>query len=134
VHATLEARPGTRDLLAAVRQTADRCLTAIPRRGDFVYYDLTLANLLTTDGGISGVIDINPPTLTGDRAFDLATMLFYLYDRDGIRERLRSRAQELPDQHALNAHLAHMVLRQVDWSMRHHPGHTPPRTICPWPG
>jgi streptomycin 6-kinase len=68
------------------------------------------------------VIDINPPTLTGDRAFDLATMLFYLYDRDGIRERLCSRAQELTDQHALNAHLAHVVLRQVDWSMRHHPG------------
>jgi aminoglycoside phosphotransferase (APT) family kinase protein len=87
-----------------------------------VHYDFTLANLLTTDGGISGVIDINPPTLTGDRAFDLATMLFYLYDRDGIRERLRGRALELTDQHALNAYLAHMVLRQVDWSLRHHQG------------
>lgn len=122
VHATLEARPDTRNLLAIVRQTADRCLAAIPARGDFVHYDFTLANLLTSGAGISGVIDINPPVLTGDRAFDLATMLFYLYDRDGIRERLRSRALQLTDRRALDAYLAHMVLRQVDWSLRHHPG------------
>jgi Ser/Thr protein kinase RdoA (MazF antagonist) len=74
VHATLQARPDTRDLLAVVRQTADRCLAAVPERDDFVHYDFTLANLLTTGPGISGVIDINPPALTGDRAFDLATM------------------------------------------------------------
>jgi hypothetical protein len=122
VHATLGARPDTRDLLAVVRQTADRCLASIPGRGDFVHYDFTLANLLTTGTGISGVIDINPPALTGDRAFDLATLLFYLYDRDGIRDRLRGRALELTDQRALDAYLAHMMLRQVDWSLRHHPG------------
>jgi len=122
VHATLEARPDTRELLAVVRQTADRCLPSIPARGDFVHYDFTLANLLTSGAGISGVIDINPPALTGDRAFDLATMLFYLYDRDGIRERLRGRALELTGQRALDAYLAHMVLRQVDWSLRHYPG------------
>jgi hypothetical protein len=122
VHATLEARPDTRDLLAVVRQTADRCLPAIPGGGDFVHYDFTLANLLASGAAISGVIDINPRALTGDRAFDLATMLFYLYDRDDIRERLRGRALELTDRLALNAYLAHMVLRQADWSPRHHPG------------
>lgn len=68
------------------------------------------------------MIDINPPALTGDRAFDLATMLFYLYDRDDIRERLRGRALELSNERALDAYLAHMLLRQVDWSLRHHPG------------
>jgi hypothetical protein len=122
VHATLEARPDTRDLLAVVRQTAGRCLPAIPEREDFVHYDFTLANLLTTGAGINGVIDINPPPLSGDRAFDLATMLFYLYDRDGLRERLRDRALELTSPRALSAYLAHMLLRQVDWSLRHHPG------------
>jgi hypothetical protein len=122
VHATLEARPDTRDLLAVVRHTADRCLAAIPDRGDFVHYDFTLANLLTSGAGIVGVIDINPPALTGDRAFDLATMLFYLYDRDGLRERLHDRALELTNECALDAYLAHMLLRQVDWSLRHHPG------------
>jgi hypothetical protein len=122
VHATLEARPDTRNLLAVIRQTAGRCLAAIPARGDFVHYDFTLANLLASDTGISGVIDINPPAVTGDRAFDLATMLFYLYDRDGIRERLRGRTLELTDPRAFDAYLAHMMLRQVDWSLRHHPG------------
>jgi hypothetical protein len=122
VHVTLEARPDTRDLLTAVRRTADRCLAAIPERGDFVHYDFTLSNLLTSGAGISGVIDINPPALTGDRAFDLATMLFYLYDRTPIRERLQARALQLTSRRALDAYLAHMMLRQVDWSLRHHPG------------
>jgi hypothetical protein len=102
VHATLEARPDTRDLAAVVRQTADRCL-AVPERDDFVHYDFTLADLLTTGPGISGVIDINPPALTGDRAFDLATLLFYLYDRHDIHERLRGRALELTSTRALSA-------------------------------
>jgi hypothetical protein len=121
VHATLEARPDTRDLLAVVRQTAGRCLPAVPARDDYVHYDFTLANLLTSGAGVCGVIDMNPPAITGDRAFDLATLLFYLYDRDDIRERLRDRALELTSQRALNAYLAHMLLRQVDWSLRHHP-------------
>lgn len=122
VHATLRERPDTRALLAVVRQVADRCLAAVPERGDFVHYDFTLANLLSSDSGITGVIDVNPPAVTGDRAFDLATLLFYLYDRDGIRERLRGRALELSDPGALDAYLAHMILRQVDWSLRHHAG------------
>jgi hypothetical protein len=121
IHATLAARPDTRDLLAVVRQTAGSCLAAVPERDDFVHYDFTPANLLTTGTGISGVIDINPPALTGDRAFDLATMLFYVYDRDGTRERLRDRALELTTRPALSAYLAHILLRQVDWSLRHHP-------------
>jgi hypothetical protein len=36
------------------------------------------------------VIDVNPPLLTGDRAFDLATLLFYRYDHDDIRDHLRA--------------------------------------------
>lgn len=122
VHATLEARPDTRDLLAIVRHIASRCLAAVPERDDFVHYDFTLANLLTTGAGIIGVIDINPPAVTGDRAFDLATMLFYLYDRDSLRDRLYARALELTSQRALDAYLAHMLLRQADWSLRHHAG------------
>jgi hypothetical protein len=29
---------------------------------------------------------------------------------------------ELTDPNTLNAYLAHIVLRQVDWSLHHHPG------------
>jgi aminoglycoside phosphotransferase (APT) family kinase protein len=121
VHATLLARPDTRSLLATLRRIADRYLDAIPERDDYVHFDFTLANLLADGGGITGVIDINPPPLTGDRAFDLATLLFYCYDRDDIRDRLRTRVLELTDDRALRVYLAHMVLRQVDWSLRYHP-------------
>jgi hypothetical protein len=86
------------------------------------HYDFTVANLLTDGAGITGVIDMNPPPLTGDRAFDLATLLFYHYDRDELRDRLRARAREITDDRALRVYLAHMVLRQVDWSLRYHPG------------
>ncbi len=67
------------------------------------------------------MIDINPLTLAGDRAFDLATLLFYYYDHDEIRERLRARLLELAGPAAARAYLAHLVLRQVDWSLRFHP-------------
>lgn len=64
----LHVRPDTRDLLAVVRRTADRCLAEIPERDDFLHGDFTLANLRTTGPAISGVIDINPPALAGDPA------------------------------------------------------------------
>jgi hypothetical protein len=78
-----------------VRQTADRSLAAVPEQRDFVHYDFTLANLLSSGAGICGVIEVNLPALTGDRAFDLATVLFYLYDRGDFRERVQDRALEL---------------------------------------
>jgi hypothetical protein len=59
-------------------------------------------------------------TLT-EGAFDLATLLFYAYDHDGIRARLGARLLELAGPCAARAYLAHIVLRQVDWSVRHHP-------------
>lgn len=68
------------------------------------------------------MIDINPVVLAGDRAFDLATMLFYSYDHDGIRAVLRRRLLELAEPGVACAYLAHMALRQVDWSLRFHPG------------
>jgi Phosphotransferase enzyme family len=121
LHSTLESRPGLRDLLGIVRHIGDSCGPAIPPGRDFVHFDFTLANLLTDGTAVTGVIDVNPPLLTGDRAFDLATLLFYCYDHDDIRDHLRARLLQLTDYRAARAYLAHMVLRQVDWSLRHHP-------------
>jgi Ser/Thr protein kinase RdoA (MazF antagonist) len=122
LHATLQARADTRDLLQVLRRIGDRCGPAIPAADDFVHYDFTLANLLSDGTTITGVIDVNPPVLAGDRAFDLATLLFYLYDQDGIRDLLYARLMDLAGPQAACAYLAHMVLRQVDWSLRFHPG------------
>jgi Ser/Thr protein kinase RdoA (MazF antagonist) len=121
LHSTLQARPDTRDLLRLLRGIGDRCCPAVPAGRDFVHYDFSPANLLTDGTSITGVIDINPPVLAGDRAFDLATLLFYWYDHDDIRRLLRTRLFELAGSRAACAYLAHMVLRQVDWSLRYHP-------------
>jgi hypothetical protein len=121
LHSTLRDRPDTRELLGVLRGIGDRCGPAIPEGEDFVHYDFTLANLLSDGGAITGVIDINPPVLAGDRAFDLATLLFYCYDLDEIRGQLRTRLLDLAGDRAARAYLAHMVLRQVEWSLRHYP-------------
>jgi Ser/Thr protein kinase RdoA (MazF antagonist) len=120
-HSTLQASPDARDLLPVLRRIGDRCGPAIPDGEDFAHYDFTPANLLSDGTAITGVIDINPPILAGDRAFDLATLLFCHYDHEQIRDRLRARLLELAGPQAASAYLAHMVLRQVDWSLRHHP-------------
>ena len=121
LHSTLQASPAARDLLPVLRRIGDRCAPAIPDGQDFVHYDFTPANLLSDGTAITGVIDINPPVLAGDRAFDLATLLFYHYDHDDIRDVLRARLLTLAAHEAACAYLAHMVLRQVDWSLRFHP-------------
>jgi len=128
---TLGARADTRDLLEALRRVADSCCDAVPAAADFVHYDFSPANLLGNgrpDGpAISAVIDINPPVLAGDRAFDLATLLFYCYDHDEIRRRLQARLLELAEPAAARAYLAHLVLRQADWSLRFYPDAEPTR-------
>jgi Ser/Thr protein kinase RdoA (MazF antagonist) len=121
VHATLADRADTRELLDVVRRIGATCAAAIPAGRDFVHYDFNLANLLSDGTTITGVVDISPPVLAGDRAFDLATLLFYLYDVDEARLRLWARLLELTDRDAARAYLAHLVLRQVDWSLRFHP-------------
>jgi Ser/Thr protein kinase RdoA (MazF antagonist) len=127
VHSTLQASPEARDLLPVLRRTGERCGPAIPDGEDFVHYDFTPANLLCDGIAITGVIDINPPVLAGDRAFDLATLLYYHYEHDQIRGLLRARLLDLAGPLVACAYLAHMVLRQVDWSLRRHPAATATR-------
>jgi len=58
---------------------------------------------------------------------------FTFYDRDDIGGRLRHRALELSNERALDAYLAHMLLSQVDWSLRHQREPPTPRTTSAWP-
>lgn len=120
LHATLSS--AAPEILRAVRRIGERHGDAIPDGDDYVHYDFSLANLLSDGSTITGVIDINPPALAGDRAFDLATLLFYLYDNDELRDRLWARILDLTGRPAAAAYLAHMLLRQVEWSLRHYPG------------
>src|ERR1035438_419739 len=85
---------------------ATACTRPWPPGIVFVHFDFTLANLLTDGTAVTGVIDVNPPLLTGDRAFDLATLLYYLYDHDDTRHVLGTRLLDLSSWQVARAYLA----------------------------
>jgi aminoglycoside phosphotransferase (APT) family kinase protein len=100
-----------------VRTYADLALPTT----DIVHFDFTPSNILVADGQISGVIDWDAPC-AGDRAFDLATLLFYATDQPELRTTLMGHYVERSDLAALRLYLAHLIVRQLDWSIRHHDG------------
>lgn len=121
LHSTLAARPDTRELLAALRRIGENCGPAVPPGVDFTHFDFQFMNLLSDGRAITGVVDLNPPPVHGDRAFDLATLAFYVYDAGQLRRPILARLASLASRAAVRAYLAHMVLRQVEWSVRHYP-------------
>lgn len=96
--------------------------------GDIVHMDFNPANILVTEGAISGVVDWED-CHTGDCSFDLATLLFYAYDDAEVREQLQRRILERATPAALAVYLAHLIVRQVDWSIRHHDSATVARYV-----
>nr|WP_221377474.1 phosphotransferase [Actinoplanes polyasparticus] len=86
---------------------------------DLVHFDFHPGNVLVDAGRVTGLIDWDGAT-RGDRHFDLVTLRFWLTGRhdellapidrrlDGISRRRR------------DAYWAHISLRMVDWSIRHH--------------
>ena len=94
---------------------------------DLVHLDLHPGNVLVQDGRITGVVDWDGAG-RGDRHFDLVTLHFNLA---GSAPRLAPIVAERltgldPDRR--RAYWAHMCLRQVDWSVRHHD----PATVEHW--
>lgn len=98
---------------ALVRANAD---VALPKN-DIVHFDFHTANILVDNGQISGVIDWDG-SCAGDRAFDLATLLFYAGDQPELRATLTRHVLDRSSREALQLYLAHMIVRQVDWSIR----------------
>lgn len=89
------------------------------RTNDIVHGDFQHANILLYNDQISGIIDWQAPS-TGDCSFDLATLLFYSYDDLAIRERLWRYILAQSSLNLFSVYCAHLILRQVDWSLRHH--------------
>jgi aminoglycoside phosphotransferase (APT) family kinase protein len=83
-----------------------------------MHFDFTAPNTLAADGVVTGVIDWEG-TVTGDRAFDLVTQSLYAY-QSARRDRLLDAARARTAPGAIQLYAAHMVLRQVDWTIRHH--------------
>ncbi len=125
VHATMRQSPRTAALLRRLQTLARRNGQDDARTRDVVHFDMNPANILHAGGLLSGVVDWNIPFDgggQGDRAFDIATLLFYTYDIEQTREALWERALELSGLAWTTVYLCHLSLRQVEWSRRHSPG------------
>jgi hypothetical protein len=86
---------------------------------DIVHWDFNQGNVLSDGIHITGVVDWDG-ACAGDRGFDLATYLFYAYDDREVRDPLLRETLDCSGRGALAVYLAHMIVRQVDWSIRNH--------------
>jgi Ser/Thr protein kinase RdoA (MazF antagonist) len=111
--------PESAALLDALQTLVTRHRDSLPAARDIVHYDFNPANILVASGRVTGVVDWEG-VRAGDRAFDLATLLFYVYDADGARPALWTRLLELRSPAVAAVYLAHVMLRQVEWSLRLH--------------
>jgi Phosphotransferase enzyme family len=98
--------------VGAVRNTADG--------PDLVHVDYHPGNILVSDGRITAILDWDGVG-QGDRLFDLVTLRFDLAWRAPLLTFFMDDllVQTLPADR-LRAYWAHMSLRLVDWSIRHH--------------
>ncbi len=113
-YATTSAR-----MLQAVQAIVRRYVGEIAPQADIVHYDCNPANVLATTTGITGVIDWDG-WCAGDRMFDVATMLFYSYTDPAVRTALWQTIQKCSGPASGAVYLAHLIHRQVDWSIRYH--------------
>jgi aminoglycoside phosphotransferase (APT) family kinase protein len=115
----------SRELLELCRRTVERHAATLPAGRDVVHMDFTLANVLVEGDAVTGVIDWEG-TRTGDRLFDLATLLYYAR---GQAPDLERHVVERIGRQGLSVYLAHMGVRQSDWSLRHHGLHAGDRAV-----
>jgi hypothetical protein len=90
--------------------------------GDLVHLDFHHRNMLRVGGRLSAVVDWEG-CIPGDRAFDLVTLSFgftHARSNPGTEELVWKRATEIASKDRLMAYVAHMSLRRLDWTIRHH--------------
>jgi Phosphotransferase enzyme family len=117
----------TASILQVVQATVGRYADQLSPTADIVHYDCNPANVLAIATRITGVIDWDG-WCAGDRMFDVATMLFYSYADPLVRSHLWQTIREHSGPASGAVYLAHLIHRQVDWSIRHHA----PATIKRW--
>src|SRR5581483_9479334 len=88
VHTSLQQHSSeTAEMLQELKNIALQYKDEITRKNDIVHFDYNPANILVHNQEVSGIIDWDGGC-AGDAAFDLATLLFYIYDDVALRERL----------------------------------------------
>jgi hypothetical protein len=111
----------TRALLRRVRAAAGPLHHVELEEHDAVHRDFHHLNVLQAGGRLTGVVDAEGYR-SGDRVFDLVTLAFGLEVADCPAEaghRVWRSALAERDRATIRAYVAHMALRQVDWSIRH---------------
>lgn len=120
IHASLQSYSSlTARLLSQLQEIVEKYRGDITVTNDIVHFDFQSANLLVHRQEVHGVVDWDA-TSAGDAVFDLATLLFYVYDNIDIRARLWQYVLRRAPLSVVSVYLAHLILRQVDWSLRHH--------------
>jgi aminoglycoside phosphotransferase (APT) family kinase protein len=114
--------PETRRMLDHFeRIAAAACHTPCPV-SDVVHWDFHGGNILVDGDRVSGVIDWDGLRF-GDASFDLMTLLFYSYREEYVRRPLWDEARSHSSERLLQLYLAHVIIRQLDWSIRNHSRH-----------
>jgi hypothetical protein len=109
----------TRALLTQMQALVTDHPVATCRDDDIVHFDFNPANILIHEGQISGVVDWDG-VMAGDRIFDLVTLLFYSGEDGHARQALWRYVRSHATQCAITLYMAHIIIRQIDWSIRHH--------------
>jgi hypothetical protein len=121
--------PATAELLRVVQTFVEQHADEIDTdHADIVHYDFSPANLMLDEHQrVLGVVDWEGVRV-GDRLFDLATQLFYAASQGEIHQRLLRAALERGRPGVLGVYLCHLIVRQVDFSIRHHQ----PAVVAEW--
>jgi hypothetical protein len=86
---------------------------------DLVHLDFQPGNVLVHNGRITGLIDWDGAA-RGDRHLDLVVLRFYLLHHAPLLTRIVDERLATAHPDRVRAYWAHISLRQVDWSIRHH--------------
>ncbi|HET6531530.1 MAG TPA: phosphotransferase [Actinoplanes sp.] len=95
---------------------------------DLVHLDYQPGNVLVQDGRITGLIDWDGAG-RGDRHLDLVVLRFYLLHQAPALTGIVDERLTGVDPARVRAYWAHISLRQVDWSIRHHDAATVDRWL-----
>jgi aminoglycoside phosphotransferase (APT) family kinase protein len=114
--------PETRRMLEHFQRIAAAAEDAPCPVSDVVHWDFHGGNILVEGDRISGVIDWDGLRF-GDASFDLMTLLFYSYRDEDTRRPLWDEARAHSSMSLLRLYLAHVIVRQLDWSIRNHSRH-----------
>jgi aminoglycoside phosphotransferase (APT) family kinase protein len=114
---SMRNHPRGAPVLARVQAIARSSGRVEIRTEDAVHFDFHHGNILVDDAGIASVIDWEG-CCAGDRAFDLATLLYYSYPDPALRDALWEREGQIASHDAMALFLAHVIVRQTEWSIR----------------